>query len=297
MPLPGFERSFSRFPIPGVKARSWYLAGGGSLRDKRPARAGADSFTWNAHALPPTNFKGDTGSGPGGLWTATPPYRWKRDPRGTALSYATRPLRSNTTVIGAGGVRVWVRSSAPSVDLQATVTEVRPDGKETFVQNGWVRGDERKLNRRKSTPLDPVLSGRRSDVSPLPRHRFVPVTIPLYYEGHVYRAGSRIRVVIAAPNGEQPIWSLDKTEPSGRARVAIAYSKRRRSRLTLPVVAGVGVPTGLPPCPGLRGEPCRNYKPLANRSATPSGSRPARRIASITRGRAAAVARQQPGSP
>jgi len=37
------------------------------------------------------------------------------------------------------------------------------------------------------------------------------------------------------------------------------------SRLVLPVVAGVAVPTGLPPCPGLRGEPCRPYRPLVNR--------------------------------
>jgi hypothetical protein len=34
-------------------------------------------------------------------------------------------------------------------------------------------------------------------------------------------------------------------------------------------VPGVNVPTGLPPCPGLRGEPCRNYKPIVNRTATP----------------------------
>jgi hypothetical protein len=29
----------------------------------------------------------------------------------------------------------------------------------------------------------------------------------------------------------------------------------------------VSVPTGLPPCPGLRGEPCRAYVPYTNRSA------------------------------
>jgi hypothetical protein len=29
----------------------------------------------------------------------------------------------------------------------------------------------------------------------------------------------------------------------------------------LPVVPGVSVPTGLPPCPGLRGQPCRTYQP------------------------------------
>jgi hypothetical protein len=35
------------------------------------------------------------------------------------------------------------------------------------------------------------------------------------------------------------------------------------------VVPGVSVPTGLPPCPGLRGEPCRGYQALANLPAAP----------------------------
>jgi hypothetical protein len=33
-------------------------------------------------------------------------------------------------------VYLWVRSSTPDVDLQATISEVRSDGNETFVQNG-----------------------------------------------------------------------------------------------------------------------------------------------------------------
>jgi predicted acyl esterase len=178
-------------------------------------------------------------------------------------------LTANTTVIGAGAVNVWVRSSTPNVDLQATISEVRPDGKESFVQNGWVRGNERKLDPEKSTPLEPVLSLRESDVSPLPADQFVPVTIPLYYEGHAYRASSRIRVTIAAPNGTQPIWAFDQADPEGPAQVAIAYGGDTPSNLLLPVVPGVSVPTALPPCPGLRGEPCRNYQAFANLSATP----------------------------
>jgi predicted acyl esterase len=183
------------------------------------------------------------------------------------LSYVSAALASNTTVIGAGAVHLWVRSSAPSVDLQATISEVRPDGIETFVQNGWVRADERKLDAHKSTLLEPVLSLRARDVSPLPRNRFVEVTVPLYYEGHVYRAGSRIRVVISAPNGDQPTWSFSQTSPRGTANVAVAFSKTMPSSLILPVVPGVSVPTGLPPCPGLRGEPCRAYQAFTNQVA------------------------------
>ena len=158
-----------------------------------------------------------------------------------------------------------MKSSTPNVDLQATISEVRPDGKETFVQGGWLRANERKLDAAKSTPLEPVLSLRAADVAPMPADKYVEVTIPLYYQGHAYRAGSRIRVTITAPNGDQPIWSFGEADPSGTANVSIARSAQMPSRLVLPVVPGVSVPTGLPPCPGLRGEPCRAYQPYANR--------------------------------
>jgi putative CocE/NonD family hydrolase len=266
-PSPGYEHSWPSFPIPGTQARPWYLADGGALSDSVPGKKGADSFTWDAHARPLTDFHGDTAEGD--LWTANPSYEWVRPPSGSAVSYLTSPLSSNTTVIGAGRVDLWVRSSAPNADFQATITEVRPDGKETFVQNGWLRGNERKLDPDKSTLLEPVPSGRASDVSPLPSNQYVPLTIPLYYEGHAYRAGSRIRVYITAPNGDQPIWSFSETQPNGTATIDIAHSKQMPSRLLLPVVPGVDVPTGLPPCPGLRGEPCRDYQPYANRAARP----------------------------
>jgi uncharacterized protein len=263
-PNPGFEQSFAKFPIPGTTGRSFFLASGGKLAGAAPSKGGTNSFTWNAHARPLTDFTGDTGSGD--LWTAKPNYKWLSPPAGSAVSYVSAPLSANIAAVGSGFVNVWVKASKPNVDLQATVTEVRPDGKETFVQGGWVRGNERKLDAAKSTSLEPVLSLRQRDRSPLSSKRFVKVTIPLYYEGHAYRAGSRIRVYITAPNGDQPIWSFSEPQPSkGKASVAVAFSKSRPSRLVLPVVPGVDVPTGLPPCPGLRGEPCRDYTAYTNK--------------------------------
>jgi predicted acyl esterase len=289
-PMPGFEQSFSSFPIPGTTARSWYLAPGGALADSPPAAPGADQFTWDAHARPLTDFTGDTAGGTNGLWTATPPYDWRENPAGNAVSYATSPLSANTTVIGAGALRLWVRSSRRNVDLQATISEVRPDGKETFVQGGWLRGNERKLDARKSTPLEPVLSLRKKDVKPLPRGRFVPVTIPLYYEGHAFRAGSRIRVTVSAPNGDQPIWAFAETQPKRQGQVAIAFSQRKPSSLTLPVVPGVDVPTGLPPCPSPAGRTSRRPtapRPRSRRRSTSTSttaatsSRPGSRVLSL----------------
>ena len=263
-PFSGFTRSFDRFPIPGTRAQSWYLGTGGTLAG-RPGRAGADRFTWNTHARPATDFTGSGSGGPGGIWTALPPYDWRPPPAGSAASYVTAPLQTNTTVIGGGAVQLWVKASRPSVDLQVTVSEIRPDGHETFVQNGWLRADERALDTAQSTPLAPVLSLRAADVRPLPRNRYSEVVVPLYYEGHIYRRGSRIRVTVTAPNSDQPVWAFAETQPSGTATVTLAHSPRYPERVILPVVP-ISVPTALPPCPGLRGEPCRTYTPYANQA-------------------------------
>src|SRR4029079_19756646 len=39
-PYPGFEQSFSKFPIPGTTARFWYLGRGGALRNTPARRKG-----------------------------------------------------------------------------------------------------------------------------------------------------------------------------------------------------------------------------------------------------------------
>ena len=232
-PCPAFERSWPSWPIPGTTGRAWYLSPGGALGDAPPAaarrrrvhlerpRAAADEL--HRRTPPPAT---------GGLWTATPPYQWAQSPAGKRRLLRDRAAqREHHRGRRRRGERLGEARRRPNVDLQATISEVRPDGKETFVQGGWVRGNERKLDAAKSTPLEPVLSLRAADVSPLPADKYVEATIPLYYQGHVYRAGSRIRVTIAAPNGDQPIWSFGETRArAARPTVSIARSKQMPSQ-------------------------------------------------------------------
>jgi predicted acyl esterase len=268
-PYRTFEQSFSSFPIPGTTARSWYLGPGGTLGDHPPTATGTDSYTSSSGSTLGPNAGKDYPPKEPGLWGDAQEWQWSwsQNPPGSSVSYLSPPLAADTVVVGGGSVNLWVRSSTPDVDLQATVSEVRPDGYETFVQNGWLRASERKLStttddplHRPSTPLEPVPSDLAADAAPMPAHSYTELSIPLYYEGHAYRAGSRIRVTISAPNGSQPVWSFSKTQPpTGTANVSIAFSPNMPSSLILPVVPGVNVPTGLPPCPSLRNEPCRLY--------------------------------------
>ena len=248
-------------------ARSWYLAAERRARRRAAGRsAGADAFTWDAHARPLTDFTGDTAARHGrpldrdaALPVGAEPGRQRRLLRDQpAEREHDRDRRRRRAASGCAPRR-------PNVDLQATISEVRPDGKETFVQSGWVRGNERKLDRRRARCSSRSSACAQRDVQPLPRRplrarsrsRSTTRGTPT---ARARASASRSR----APNGDQPIWSFGETQPTGHANVAIAYSKSMPSRLILPVVPGVNVPTGLPPCPGLRGEPCRDYQPFVN---------------------------------
>jgi uncharacterized protein len=262
IPLPGFTVGAPSFPLPGTEAATWYLAPGGALSTTAGA-AGSDSFTYRAAEGPATDWHGHN-DGAGGLWGLHPTYDWVSPTSGQAASFITAPLAQNTVVVGAGSVSLWVKSTKPAVDLQATITEVRPDGNEVYVQNGYLRGDDSQLAPG-STPLQSLLSLRRAQLHPLSPDRWTHVTIPLYYEGHAYRAGSRIRVIIASIGGNQPLWSFGQPTAKGTAQVTLGYSSTMDSSLTLPVVPSISVPTPLPAdCAALRGEPCRTYQPLVN---------------------------------
>lgn len=273
-PYAAYTTGFDSLPVAGTQTRTWYLGPDGTLTDDPPSDYAADTYTSDASALPPTDYDGDTGGG--GLWANADAWKWNwvPNPDGSAVSYLTPPLAHDTTVVGTGAVTVWVRSSTPDVDLQATISEVRPDGVESFVQNGWLRASARTLStdannifKRPSTPADPIPSFAADDAAPMPAGEFVPVAIPLYYQGHAYRAGSKIRVVVSAPNGSQPIWSFDETQPAGAtSQVAIARTPSMPSSLKLPVVPDVEIPTALPACPSLRNEPCRTYTASTNAS-------------------------------
>jgi predicted acyl esterase len=271
-PYPAYEQTFSTLPIPGTTAQSWYFGPGGTLSEQPAKVKGVDSYTSNANALPLTDYSGNTGGG--GLWgnASQWDWNWQQNPPGSAVSFVSAPLTSDTTAIGAGAVYAWIKSSTPDVDLQATVSEVRPDGNETFVQDGWERASERKLARnannifkQEPTVLQPIPTMLAHSVRPMPAGRFVKVAIPLYFEGHAYRQGSRIRVTIAAPNGTQPVWSFSQTEPPGEtSNVSVEFSPHKQSSLVLPIVPGVSIPSEEPPCPSLRNEPCRPYQAFVN---------------------------------
>lgn len=258
-PEPGFIATFDSWPVADATAQAWSLDAGGVLADTAAATAGEDSYTADPTALPATFYEGDGN----GVWRADVEYNWLPLPDGTGLGYATAPLADDTVVVGSGSVDLWVSSSAADTDLEVTITEIRPDGTEIYVQSGWLRASHRTLNDAASTELRPVQTHLEADAEPLPEDTLVPVRVEIFPFAHAFRAGSRIRLTIDAPGNNRAVWQF-RTISDGET-VTIAYGADHPSRLVLPVVAGVEVPTPAPPaCGALRGQPCRGYEPAAN---------------------------------
>jgi len=272
------EASFTSWPIPGVSAKSWYFGAGQKLATGKPTKKTVNQFIASPGSMPRTDFTGGTGGG--GLWgnKSQWSWNWKQYPKGKSLNFVSAPLSKDAVSIGAGRVEFWARSSKPDVDVVVTLSEVDADGNETFVQNGYLRTSKRKLSystnnvfKTPSTTLEPVLTYRKSDIAPMPSTTFTKVVVPLYFSGHPYRAGTRIKVSISAPNGTQPIWAFDHTQPprGKSALVDVVFDATRPGRVVLPIVSGMSIGTAQPPCGVLRNQPCRTYVPAANTVVKP----------------------------
>jgi predicted acyl esterase len=244
-PLASFEASFPTWPPP-ARADAFYLRAGGRLGDA-PTTSGTDRFAYDPDALPRTSEDG-----------------WEPLPEGKALGWVSKPLAADTVVLGSGGVDLWLRADAPDVDLEVTVSEVRPDGQETYVQSGWLAASRRALDPARSTELRPVPTYTDADAAALPDGEPALVRVPLLPFGHAFRAGSRLRVVVQPPGGNRPAWAFDARTYDRDVTVSVARSRAYPSRVVLPVVDGVDVPTPRPACGSLRGQPCRAYVPAAN---------------------------------
>jgi predicted acyl esterase len=263
LPAATFQLALRQWPAPQLHPTAWYFGPGGTLTPKRPTATtgGVDGFHPDPAARPQQTLPGQDQEQ---SWLVLPDYDWRPLVDGTAVAYATPPLDHDVVIAGPSSVDLWLRSSATDTDVQVTLTEIRPDGKETYVQNGWLRASHRKLDSKRSTLLEPRPTHLEADAAPLPAGTFSKVRVGLFSVAHVFRAGSHIRISVEAPGGDRTRWDFDTPATSGGVLDELSRTPAQPSRLVLPVLPGVSAPPALPPCPGLRGQPCRDYAPATN---------------------------------
>ncbi len=255
---PTFEADYSQWPPRGTVTR-YYLGSGGTLASTKGSATQA-KFRPDPSVRPATDLPS------GNAWAAQPPYQWTTVRAANGVAFESPPFASATTIVGPASLDLWLRSSAPSTDLQVTVTEVRPgETQEEYVTSGFLRSANRKLSA-SSTALDPVPTYLKSDRHNLPAGGATLVRIPIDPIAHSFRAGTRLRIVISAPGGDRPAWAFATPATHGSVTDTLALGGATASSLALDVVNGVNPTATMPACGALRGEPCRTYAKMANQS-------------------------------
>lgn len=200
-----------------------------------------------------------------GSWTAVPA-------RGTSVSYTTPPLARDVDFLGPASVNLWLSSTAPDTDIEVIISEVRPDGKEQYVEAGWLDVAQRKLapagnGPQQSSLLRPYQTHTISDYQLLTPDKPVYARVEVLPFEHVFRAGSSIRVTIDSAMGPVQttgMWGL--TGLPAPFKDTVYATAARPSQIVLGLIPGATAKAPRPACNTIVGEPCR-----PNATAVPPG--------------------------
>jgi predicted acyl esterase len=257
-----FEAHFAAWPLPGTRAERLYLHADGGLSAELPAPdGGASSFLHDPAAGARITLSEEVDSAD--VWNPQPVYDYRPLVPGKAIAFVGPVLERDLVVVGHGSVDLYLRSSASDADLEVNLSELRPDGEESYVQSGWLRASQRKL-RSDASELRPTHTHREADAAPLPPGAWTLVRVEIMPMGHVFRAGSRLRLSIDTPGDSRASWRFMLLPHEEPPRHAVAHDAAHPSSLVLPVIDGVVVAGSRPECSWLRGQPCRDYVPLVN---------------------------------
>ncbi|MFM1751261.1 MAG: hypothetical protein RL119_223 [Actinomycetota bacterium] len=249
-PVARWKAEFPSWPIPTAQAVRFNLGAGGVMAPGLVS-TGSTSYRADPAAVPPTFYEGNSSD----IWRADVTYNWTRNPEGTAAVFTTEPLTENLVLIGPSSADLWISSDAADTDLEVTISEIRADGSEVYVQSGWLRASHRALDDSESPELRPTHTHLESDSAPLVPGEITPVRVEIFPVAHPFRKGSRLRITIDAPGGNRPVWQF-RTISAGE-NVTIAHDATYPSSIVLSIVRDLEVPSGDSACGALRGQPCR----------------------------------------
>lgn len=239
----------ARFQLPSFEAAGdgeRFLLGEDLVADDPDEDAAtASSFTYDPPAI------GDFSGG----WLMPGHNTWL-PPLQDRVTFTSPPLEDELVLAGSGSADLWVATDAHDVDLEVTLTEVRPDGEEQLIQSGWLRASQRAFDPDLTTTLRPRQLHTAEAQQFTAPGELVPVRVELFPFAHAFREGSRVRLTVDGPGGNRWRWGFDPIR--GPFDVTVAHDATSPSSLVLPVVepAGLELPAQ-PACGQVSGQPCR----------------------------------------
>ncbi|WP_082991618.1 CocE/NonD family hydrolase [Paraburkholderia tropica] len=218
---------------PCTVPRIWALSGDGRLAAEGSATPQSRSYTYPVPG-PDVNRDDDHDA-----WGAQP-CGWREG----SLAYTSVPLEAPLTTWGPASVDLWVAAeNGPDADLQVTLTEVLEDGREMYVQRGWLRLSLRALDEHHTTALRPWYIDRCESAAPIYPNEPVFARVEIVPFSHSFRRGSSLRLWLDTPSRTGGYGFDSISTPD---RVTVLHDEAHPSRLVIGELPEVTVPNVRP---------------------------------------------------
>jgi predicted acyl esterase len=257
LPVAAWEHSTTQWPPTGTEAQRLFFLADGSLVEE-----GVDAADVGVSIHPNPEVSQTRWWTDGDIWS-DPTVTWTPQVEGENARFQSAPLTGDLVMAGTASADLWVNSDADNAELEVLLTEIRPDGQEVRVQVGQLEFAYRGLHE-SSTELQPVQSLFEEDYAFLEPGEWTLGRVQIPAFAHVFRAGSSIRLTVNTPGGDTARWEFELDGPGAEATHLIGTGEGHQSSIALPIVGDLPVPTALPSCDSLRGQPCRQAPPIEN---------------------------------
>jgi predicted acyl esterase len=157
------------------------------------------------------------------------------------LTFQSPPLVENTEVIGPIVLNLYASTTDTDILWFISLYDIDPQGKETLLTRGWLRGSQRKVDSEKSKPWQPFHFHTRRE--PLTPNEIYEFNIEVRPYGLLYRAGHRIGLKIKCVDDERPKNFLEAIGMGhlwrqSASTITVYHNSEYPSHLLLPVVRG-----------------------------------------------------------
>lgn len=250
-PIARFQEDFDAWPPTETEESTWFL-NADEILSTELGTSGAHRYMHDPEASD-RNFFGSSGySVLSLLWDLD----WSYFDTGYLVSYRSKEFSEDTIVSGPGIIDLWVRSPESELQIQATLTEIRPDGTEVLIQSGWIRVGHQ-AEEGENLRLDYTF--HMEDFVPLAINTWTKTQISIPSFAHPVRTGSRLQIALSSPGRDHGTWQFEAPVYDGEPTFEIGFGSDFPSKLRLQRITEIDIPSEYPDCFALRGQPCRPY--------------------------------------
>jgi predicted acyl esterase len=176
------------------------------------------------------------------FWPSEGGTTWEDSPffHGEAV-WMTPPLVDNIEICGPMALNLWASSTDTEALFFASLIHVKADGTRELLTRGWLRGSQRRLDRRASRPWGPVQTHEKRE--PLKPGEPTEFAIAINAYGVQVKAGERLALRLKSADDEKPnstseVSSMGHLWRRAASHVTVHHDAEHPSHLLLPVTKG-----------------------------------------------------------